>query len=61
MLIEQDFVEIEILRQRSGWQSSHYFLEDEITFESIDLTLPVADLYHRVYNQQMLAWGDSQK
>jgi hypothetical protein len=30
-----------------------YFLGDDITFESIDLTLSVEDIYHRVQNENM--------
>lgn len=56
VLIEQDFVDICVLRQSQHWQPAHYFLGDDITFESIDLTLPVAELYHRVVNQDMTDW-----
>jgi len=53
VLIEQDFVDIEVIRRSEGWQSSHYYLGDEVTFESIELTLPVADIYYRVQNDDM--------
>jgi Uma2 family endonuclease len=54
VLIEQDFVDIEVVRRREGWQPNHYYLGDEVTFESIELTLPVEDIYHRVQNEDML-------
>jgi Uma2 family endonuclease len=53
VLIEQDFVDIEVVRKSEGWQSKRYFLGDTITFESIGITLSVADIYHRVKNQDM--------
>ncbi len=54
VLIEQDFVDIEVVRRSEGWQSKHYFLGDEVTFESIDLTLAVEDIYQRVQNEDMV-------
>ncbi len=54
VLIEQDFVDIEIVRHAEGWQSKHYFLGDEITFESIDLNLSVEEIYQRVHNEDVL-------
>ncbi len=54
VLIEQDFVDIEVVRKSEGWQSSHYFLGDEVTFESIDLTLLVEEIYLRVHNEDMI-------
>ncbi len=54
ILIEQDFVDIEVIRRSEGWQSKHYFLGDELTFASIGLTLSVAEIYLRVQNEDML-------
>ena len=53
MLIEQDFVDIQVLRRNKGWIPKHYFLGDEVTFAAIGLTLPVTDIYHRVQNDDM--------
>ena len=53
VLIEQDFVDIEVVRRKDDWGSKHYFLGDDITFESIHLTLPVEEIYHRVNNEDM--------
>jgi len=54
VLIQQDFVDIQVIRRNEGWLPKHYFLGDDITFESIALTLPVEDIYHRVKNEDML-------
>jgi Uma2 family endonuclease len=56
VLIEQDRVEIEVCSRASGWQSAFYFIDDEITFTSIDLTLSVLDIYQRVENDEMRAF-----
>jgi Uma2 family endonuclease len=53
VLIEQDIVDIEVVRRTEGWQSKHYFLGDEVTFESIDLTLSVEEIYLRVQNEDV--------
>jgi Uma2 family endonuclease len=53
VLIEQDFVDIEVVRRKDEWSSKHYFLGDDVTFESIDLRLPVAEICHRVNNDDM--------
>ncbi len=54
IIIEQDFVDVEVFKKIDDWHSSHYFLGDAITLESIDLTLSVEDLYHRVNNEEMV-------
>ena len=54
VLVEQDFVDIEVLRKNDDWKSKHYFLGDNVNFESIDLSISVEDIYHRVQNQDML-------
>ena len=56
LLVEQDFVEIELLRRRTGWKAEHYFLGDSIVFESIGLQLTVAEIYERVTNDDMNEW-----
>ncbi len=50
VLIEQDIVSIQVLRRRKHWQSEFFYLGDEVTLESIGLTLPVAAVYDRVDN-----------
>lgn len=56
VLVEQEFASIEVLRRRDGWVQRHYALGDEIYFESIDLTLSVAEIYYRVTNKDMTAF-----
>lgn len=53
VLIEQDFVDVEVCRRSSGWVSHHYFLGDDVLFESIDLHLPVTEIYRWVENEDM--------
>lgn len=53
VLIEQDIVDVEVCRRSEGWVSSHYFLGDEVPFESVGLTLSVADIYARVDNDDI--------
>ncbi len=54
VLIEQDFVDIEVLRRKDNWLPKHYFLGDKVIFESIELTLFVEEIYHRVHNEDMI-------
>jgi len=54
VLIEQDFVDIEVLSRNDDWKSRHYFLGDSVNFTAIDLSLSVEDIYHRVQNRHML-------
>lgn len=56
LLIEQDIVDVEVCRRSQGWQSEHYFMGDEVTFESIALTMPVSDIYERVQNEDVSAF-----
>ena len=60
VLIEQDFVEIEFWSrdENNYWQQSVYYLGDDITFHSIDLTVSVEDIYHQVKNEDMLEWWE---
>ena len=53
VLIEQDFVDVEVCRRSEGWVSNHFFLGDEVTFESIGLTVPVEEIYARVENEDV--------
>ena len=56
VLIEQDFVKVEVIRRSSGWLPAHYYLGDEVVFESIGLTLAVEDIYDRVQNEDVTDW-----
>lgn len=53
VLIEQDIVDIEVIRRSEGWGSKHYYLGDKVHFESINLTLSVEEIYHRVNNEEV--------
>lgn len=56
VLIEQDKAEVEVLRRSQGWKPDYYFLGDEVTFESVDLSVSVEDMYDRVQNTDMTEW-----
>ncbi|MBK7300020.1 MAG: Uma2 family endonuclease [Moraxellaceae bacterium] len=60
VLIEQDFVDIEVIRRRNGWQSEHFYLGDSVTFEAIGLTLTVEEVYARVNNPELVEWRQLQ-
>jgi hypothetical protein len=47
---------VEVVRRSKGWQSVHYYLGEEIIFESIGLALTVEDIYSRVDNTDMQEW-----
>lgn len=61
VLIEQDIVNIKVFRKTDHWQPTYYYLGEDVTFESISLTLPVAELYHRVDNEDMKTFLESQQ
>lgn len=56
ILIEQNCVRVEVFRRRTGWVSEKFFLGDDVTFESVDLTLSVEEIYDRVDNNEMKYW-----
>lgn len=53
ILIEQDFVDIEVCRRSEGWLSRHYFLGDDFSLDSIGVTMIVEELYQRVKNEDV--------
>lgn len=53
VLIEQDVVDIEVVRRSDDWRSQRYYMGDTINFESIGLTISVEDIYHRVKNDDV--------
>lgn len=59
VLIEQDFVDVEVCRRSEGWVSRHYFMGDSVTFESVGLTLSVADIYDRVDNDDVASFVEA--
>ena len=54
VLIEQDFAEVEVCRRSNHWVSERYFLGDDMTFESIGLTVSVEAIYRLVQNEDVL-------
>jgi Uma2 family endonuclease len=56
VLVEQDFVDIEVCRCNNHWQPEHYYLGDKLYLAAIDLHLPVENVYARVANEDMLAF-----
>lgn len=59
VLIEQDFVAVQVLRKDNHWQSEYFYLGDQVTFESINLTLSVEAIYERVDNEDMREFRQS--
>ena len=41
------------VNKTDNWESMVYFLDDEISFESIDTTIFVEDIYYHVKNEDM--------
>ena len=54
VLIEQSFVDVEVIRRNQGWRSEHYYMGDNITFESIELSVSVEDIYLHVKNDDVI-------
>lgn len=61
VIIEQDFVDIAVFRKSDDWRHTNYFLGDEIHFESIELTLSVEEIYHRVQNEDMVVFMEKKQ
>jgi len=55
VLISQEFCEIEVFyrveHQPNKWQSTLYFIGDEIHFKSLDLSISVEDIYYQINNE----------
>ncbi|MGR8932659.1 MAG: Uma2 family endonuclease [Gammaproteobacteria bacterium] len=56
VLVEQDFVDIEVCRRNNHWQPEHYYLGDQVYLAALDLYLPVEAIYTRVDNEDMRAF-----
>lgn len=48
VLVEPEFVSIEVFRRSEQWVLRHYSTGDSIYFGSVDLSLTVEEIYHRV-------------
>jgi len=53
VVIEQDVVDIEVCRRSNQWRPEHFYLGDEVFFESIDVKVPVVEIYDRVVNKDV--------
>ncbi len=56
VLIDQTIAEIEVFKKNEHWRSFYYYLGDEITFESLGVTVLVEDIYYQVNNDDVLAF-----
>lgn len=61
VIVEQDVADVTVYCKSDDWRSKHYFLKQDIYFESIDLTMSVEDIYHRVQNEDVSDFLLSQK
>lgn len=61
VLIEQHKCEILVFERDKNWQSSYYFLGDEITFESISVSLSVEDIYYQVNGEEQRAYQEEKE
>lgn len=61
VLIEQDFVDVEVCRRQNHWQSEHHYLGDRVYLEAVKLEIPVEAIYARVQNEDMQAWRAAQQ
>ena len=56
VLIEQDFVEVQVLRRRNNWRMESYYLGQSIMLESVGAELAVEAIYHKVNNGDVKEW-----
>ena len=48
VIVAQSVPQIDIFRRSDAWRGASYFIEDQVTFESIGLTVPLSQIYRRV-------------
>ncbi len=61
VLIEQDKCEVIIFEKDKNWQSNYYFLGDEITFKSIDVSLTVEDIYYQIQSDELVEYFEEKE
>nr|WP_136251947.1 Uma2 family endonuclease [Ningiella ruwaisensis] len=61
VLIEQDVADVTVYRKNDDWRSTHYFLGEEIYFDSIDCTISVEEIYQRVKNEDVRLYIEEQE
>ena len=47
---------VEVVRRSDDWRSKRYYMGDEITFDSIGLTIAVEEIYLRVQNEDVATY-----
>lgn len=57
VLVEQENCEVVVFEKEKGWQSSYYFLGDEIVFKSIGIRISVEDIYYQIKNEETIAYA----
>ena len=48
VIAQQTHLLVEVFRKRTGWQAERFGPDDTLTLESVQLTLPAAQVYRRV-------------
>ncbi|TXH67276.1 MAG: Uma2 family endonuclease [Thiothrix sp.] len=48
LVVHQDTPHVQLYRRRTAWQVEHFFASDELSLESIKLTMPVTKIYRKV-------------
>ncbi|MEO1883191.1 MAG: hypothetical protein ABGX71_06355 [Methyloprofundus sp.] len=43
-----------MIRRSQNWLSKHFYLDNQVHFESRNLTLSVEEIYHCVQNEEIL-------
>lgn len=59
VLVEQDIVSVIVFRRSNDWRPDHHYIGETVHFDSIGLSLSVADIYARVINDDMKAFLES--
>ncbi len=52
--LKDELIDCVVCRSNEGWLRKHYFLGDQFRLESIGLSLPVEEIYHRVDNDDVV-------
>lgn len=55
-IIEQERCEIEVFRRKDHWQSTYYYLGDDVYFASLDVSVSVEDIYYQVDNADIIRY-----
>lgn len=47
-VVEQNIMRVDIFRRVDDWNATRYEKGDDVEFQSIDLTVPIAEIYDRI-------------